>query len=338
MPDGTGPRPFPSPGDNQGPDISIVMPNWNGEAFLREGLASLFRSASKTGRDFEIVVVDDASTDRSVEIIQKEFPQARLISNSSNQGFAKTCNRGVRASGADTVVLVNNDILAPEDFISAVTVPFFEPAARDPEEAPLFAVGAKTIEFEGDAPNHLCMDAAWERGGIGKVVSDPEERCVTTYVQGGAAAYNRDLFLQLGGFAAIYAPGYWEDYDLSYRAAKAGWGVYYEPRAVLRHLGKGSMARKFGLRRLAQIDERNRLFFNWLNLEDSFLFWRHLLFIPLIYAFDLLTLKGVAGPLGFLRALWGLPALLETRKARSNQDPPPVRTDRDLMVFRFFTI
>lgn len=315
------------------PEISIVVANWNGEAFLEEGLASLFSAAEATGRPYEFLVVDDASTDGSVALIQQRFPQVRLLCNPRNWGFARTSNRGAQASRGHVLVMMNNDIVATGDLVARLVAPFFEASADASAVSPLFAVGARTIDFQGDAPNHLCMDAVWQRGGIGKVVSDPPARCATTFVQAGAAAYDRELFLTLGGFDEVFSPGYWEDYDLSYRAAKAGWRVLYEPAAVARHLGKGSLGQVLGRRGLVRIDERNRLIFNWLNLADTpgLLLW-HLALLPLVYASDLLRRgRGFGTLAGFRMALGRLGGVWHSHQTRRRSDPPAVRTNREIL-------
>jgi GT2 family glycosyltransferase len=315
------------------PEISIVVANWNGEAFLQEGLASLFASAEAAGRPYELMVVDDASTDGSVALIEERFPQVRLLRNPRNWGFARTSNRGAQASRGRVLVMMNNDIVATLDLVARLVAPFFELPAEGPEIPPVFAVGARTINFHDDAPNHLCMDAVWQRGGIGKVVSDPPALCATTFVQAGAAAYDRELFLTLGGFDEVFSPGYWEDYDISYRAAKAGWRVFYEPAAVARHLGKGSLGQVLGHRGLVRIDERNRLIFNWLNLADSpGLLLCHLALLPLLYVSDVLRRRrGFSTLAGFCMAVGRLGKVSHSHQTRRRSDPPIVRTNREIL-------
>jgi len=224
--------------------------------------------------------------------------------------------------------MVNNDITAPREFVSRLVAPFFEPA--DPG-ALLFAVGAKTVDCDRGAPNQLCMTATWRRGGIGSEWSDPTDRCEVTYAQGGAAAYDRERFLRLRGFDPIFHPGYWEDYDIAYRACKAGWRVVYEPTATANHRGKESLRRLLGRGRLEQVVERNRLWFNWLNLDDRLLLCRHFLAIPWIYGRDLVRKKGTNGIKGFFRAVGGAAKVWRTRRDRRRSDPPAVRSDRELM-------
>ncbi len=315
------------------PEISVVVANWNGGAFLREGLASLLRSAAASGRACELIVVDDCSTDGSVALIRERFPEIRLFCNSVNLRFAHTSNRGASEARGRVLVMVNNDVEAPEDFLRVLTAPFFEenPIESDIVGTPLFAVGAKTVDRATGAPNQLCMRAVWRWRGIEKAWSDPGDRTETTYIQGGAAAYDRSRFLELGGFNPLYSPGYWEDYDLSYRAAKAGWRVLYEPRAVAWHVGKGSLGPILGPHGLPQIDERNRLWFNWVNLDSAAMLARQVLALPAAYGLDLLRGRGLDGPFGFLRACLGLSRALQARRARLQGDPPVARTDQDLL-------
>ncbi|HUT24842.1 MAG TPA: glycosyltransferase family 2 protein [Sumerlaeia bacterium] len=323
-------------GETPAPEISIVVANWNGEGFLRTCLASLWESATAAGRAFEIVVVDDASEDNSVSLIREEFPRVRLLANERNLGYARTCDRGAQAARGRVLVMVNNDVEVPADFVSRLTAPFSPGASAAPEDPartrPLFAVSAKTVDWADGSPNHLCMTAAWRRGGIGKEWADPAEPCEATYAQGGAAAYDRDLFLRLGGFDPLFSPGYWEDYDLSYRAARAGWRVLYEPRAVARHKGKSSLGPLLGEARLRQLDERNRLWFNWLNLDPDLLLCRHLLAIPWICARDLLAGNGITGLAGFFRAAAGVGRVLRARARRRLSDPPAARSHRELLT------
>lgn len=312
------------------PEISIVVTNWNGAAFIEECVSTLWASGEACGHPFELIVVDDVSSDRSPDLVAAKFPQVRLVRNEVNLGFAGASNRGGQEARGSVILMMNNDMRVPPECVARAVAPFFEPRAAG--APPLFAVGLKTVDWNDGSPNHLCMDAAWRRGGIGKVWSDPQTRCRTTFPQGGSAAYDRALFLQMGGFDPIFYPTYWDDYDLSYRACKAGWEVLYEPAAVADHLGQASLKRQTSYSRREQIVERNRLWFNWLNLDDPLLIARHVLAIPWICARDVAKGHGVNGVLGLLRALRGLPRVLRRRSERRRSALPSRRTDRELVA------
>lgn len=276
-----------------------------------------------------MIVVDDVSSDGSPEMIKKEYPDVRLIRNPKNMGFARTSNRGAREAAGRIIVMMNNDMRVPVDFIEKITAPFYE--ERDENDLRLFAVGAKTVDWHDGSPNHLCMDAAWRRGGIGLVWSDPKERCRTVFPQGGSAAYDKELYLKMGGFDPIFYPTYWDDYDLSYRAVKSGWEVLYEPAAVADHLGQATLKRQTSLSRRQQIIERNRLWFNWLNLDDPVLLMRHFAAIPWICARDIIRGRGLNGLFGFLRAAKGSLKVIKKKISRRKKDPTCIIPDTKIL-------
>ena len=100
------------------PLVSVIIPNYNGEAFIENCLDSLAR---QTFHDFEIIVVDDGSIDHSVEIIQKNYPDIRLLINEKNAGFDASVNRGILNSRGDYLLLLNNDVVVDAKFVEALT-------------------------------------------------------------------------------------------------------------------------------------------------------------------------------------------------------------------------
>lgn len=310
------------------PEISIVMANWNGESYLSKALATLLVSAKSSGKTWEIIVMDDASTDGSRALIHKDFPEIRLVKMPRNQGFAAASNRGAAEARGSVLVMANNDMAFPPEYVRLLAAPFFEPVRGEP---PLFAVGAKTLEESSGLPNQVWMSAAWRRGGISAIWDDIACPAPATFVQGGSAAYDRGLFLRLGGFDPLFHPGYWEDFDLSYRACKAGWRVLYEPRAVAWHRGKASMSRIMPNLELERTMERNRLWFNWLNLDDPLLLLRHAVAIPWICLRELVTKKETLGLFGLFRALRGAGKIGRARRQRRKNDPPRATGDRELL-------
>lgn len=294
--------------DQPAPAFSVVVPNWNGASFLRRGLGSLYLSARALKRPFEIIVVDDCSTDESVDLIRREFPQVRLLINETNEGFGPTANRGVVEAMSDLVILCNNDLIAREEFISRLIEPM--------DDNSVFAVSAKTIDWEDGAANHVEMHAAWRRGLLAQDFSEPAEPVPTTYFQGGACVVRRRQFLDMGGFCTVFSPGYWEDYDIAYHARKCGLKIIYEPRAVASHLGKGSMTAKYSRDRLQIIQHRNQILFTWLNMGDMRLWIRHCLQLPGVLVHDMARVPNSPLTKGFIRALPHLPRVMTIRRHR----------------------
>ncbi|NJN99141.1 MAG: glycosyltransferase [Anaerolineales bacterium] len=99
-------------------NISVAIPNWNGETVLPECLASLHRAIKKAslGDAVDIVIADDQSTDRGLEIIRQDFPETRIIEMEQRSGFGVVANTAVVNCANDYVLLLNNDVYVEEDF------------------------------------------------------------------------------------------------------------------------------------------------------------------------------------------------------------------------------
>jgi len=289
----------------------VLIPNWNGEAYIERALGSVLAAARRTGRVMEVVVVDDASTDRSPELIEKSFPGVRLIRLAQNVGFGRAVGIGMAALAAEWVFLLNNDLALQSDFCERLIATLGQ---HDPEG--LFAIGAQTRDWASQAPNHSGQRAAWREGLIVQEPFDSPETRPTDFFQAGACLVNRARFLKLGGFASIYHPGYWEDYDLAWQARRRGWVNLYEPLAVAYHWGQGSMRRRYGEWGVSLLVRRNHLLFVWANLSDPWLLARHFLALP-GQVLRQTTREGEAGwGRALLAALGRLPAALRLRRKR----------------------
>lgn len=254
------------------PKVSIIVPNWNGRAFLSRCVGGLLQSATEYGAPFELLLMDDASTDNSAEETAAQFPQVHFVKQNKNHGFGHTVNHAAQLATGNLLVLVNNDLVPRAGFIEHLCKHF--EGASD-----LFGVSGKTVDWDAGSPNHVNMTAAWGNGRLQLKWSDDDVPMPTMLMQGGSCAVRRDLFLKFGGLQPLYAPAYWEDYDLSYQALKAGYQNLYEPAAVGSHLGQGSMIRAYGEARVNFFKLRNRLLFLTLNITDDDLhaeFWRRM--------------------------------------------------------------
>lgn len=252
--------------------VSIIIPNWNGKAFLSRCVAAILQSAVEYGKPFECLLMDDASTDDSAFEVARQFPEVRLIRHDINRGFGHMVNDGARQATGDVLLLVNNDLIARGSFVRNLCHHF-----EDSND--LFGVSGKTVDWDNDEPNHVNMRGCLENGTLQLTWSDDASTTETMFLQGGSCAVRRDLFTDFGGFSPLFAPGYWEDYDMSYQALKAGYRNLYEPAATGSHLGQGSMIRAHGHDRIEFVRTRNRHLLLALNLTDPAAyntFWREM--------------------------------------------------------------
>ncbi|HOT02548.1 MAG TPA: glycosyltransferase family 2 protein [Methanolinea sp.] len=239
-----------------GPEVSVIIVNYNGERFLKTCLDSL-RAQSFT--DFEVYLVDNHSSDRSIEIVEKLYPEVALIRESTNLGFAHGTNEGIRASRGQFILTLNNDTRLDPGFLEKIVL-----AMKREEKAGICA--SKMLYPDGRINSvGICISrsgAAWDRGihepDHGQY-DHPEEvfgACA------GAALYRRAMLDEIGLFDEDFFM-YMEDVDLAFRALLAGWKCMYVPGAVAYHhhggtAGVGSdTAVYFGNRNIIWIAVKN---------------------------------------------------------------------------------
>ncbi len=256
--------------------VSIVIPTFNGKNFLQENLPYLKESLKVYPYDSEILIVDNGSTDNTVNFLAQYYPDIRLLINQTNRGFGPAVNRGVKEAKHDIVILLNNDIRVESDFI--------EPLTRHFDDTAIFAVVSKSIaDVGGRKINESVTIPGFDDGCLFShqpLVHDPglkiEETCTNLHASGGFGAFNRKKFLELGGFDNIYHPFYYEDIDLSYQAWKRGWQVLYEPRSVVYHRSHGTTRKVATDNFINRIEQRNKFLFTWKNISDLKLLAKHL--------------------------------------------------------------
>lgn len=304
-------------------DFSILIPNWNGEQLISRCLSSLAISAQECKKSFEIIVIDDASTDNSTEIVKEKFNNIVLLKNENNIGFAASVNKGVAAAKGELIVLVNNDIIAKPEFINRLIHPFYTI-----ENNKIFCVSGKTIDWDNKSPNHINMSFEIKNGRIHLRCKDSKEFSQTMLFQGGACAFKRDIFLKLGGFSHLFYPGYWEDYDISYYAQKCGYEILYEPSALALHLGKHSFSKRYGNDAVKMLYDRNKLIFTWLNISDIRYLASHFFLFPLHCCKDLILNNDTTLLKAFIKTVVKLFGILHLRRIRI---PTYKATDKEII-------
>ena len=291
--------------------ISIVITNWNGVDLLEKCLPSVLVAAVNLGGNYEIIVVDDCSTDDSVQFIKTNFPQIRVISPPYNLGFQEASNYGVAESKGEIVVLLNNDIMLRPDSLP----PLLDHFGSDD----VFSVSSKL--FMWDEVTFLAGKrmGVFEKGFFKLVeVADIEETSPTLFTTGGAGAFHRKKFLDLHGFDRLYHPLYWEDVDLCYRAWKRGWRTLYEPKSVMYHKHQATITKQMKRLKISYITGRNSYLFLWRNITDSDLFRKHLSILPISLFRDMLRLK-MRFPICFALALLRLSRMFYLRSRERNE-------------------
>ena len=209
--------------------VSVVIPNFNGREHLPECLEALSRQSY---RDFEILVVDNGSTDASLEWLRVHVPDVRVIARVDNGGFSVAVNEGILASRAEFVALLNNDTAVDADWLKALVDALDETGYDIAASLMVFYETPETVNTAGDG-----YDMAYLVGtqrGRGGAVSEYRDSARILGACAGAALYRRALFDDIGLFDSDFFLVH-EDTDINLRALVAGRKCVYAPGSVVRH-------------------------------------------------------------------------------------------------------
>jgi len=304
---------------------SLIISTWNGRHLLEMCLPSVLRAVERDGGPHEVIVVDDGSTDDTVDFLRHSFPQVRLVALKRNLRFAGANNAAARLAQGDVLVFLNNDMLVEPDFLAPLLRHFSDPS--------VFAVTAR-IEMPprrvrgGLVQETGLVRARFERGLFVLHHEQPasDQAVPVIYAGGGSSAWRRDRFFALGGFDLLFRPFYFEDLDVSYRGQKAGWRVLFEPASRVFHQHRQTNSpRNFPAGYVDLMFDKNSLLFVWKVLTDQGLLAAHFrgLWRSLMHTRAHPRLASA-----FLRAALQLPELLvKRRRARAGS----VLSDHDVL-------
>lgn len=226
--------------------VSIILLNWNGRTFLERSIGSVL---SQSYSPIELVVIDNASTDGSADLIRKTFPRLTLIRNERNIGFAGAINQGIRIATGAYIIPLNFDVILTGNFVEEMV----KTAEADQKVG---SVSGKLLRFEKqedmpyiDSTGHIVFRnrLAVNRGEseVDKGQYDAEEEVFGTC--GAAPLYRREMLEDIKVDGEYYDESFfafWEDVDLDWRARLRGWKSWYNPRAIAYHQRGGPSVRR----------------------------------------------------------------------------------------------
>ncbi|MEW6510656.1 MAG: glycosyltransferase family 2 protein [Bacteroidota bacterium] len=234
------------------PDVSIVFTHWNVRDLLRNCLISL--KEKTVGLTYEIIIVDDGSTDGSVEMIKREFPEVRLVENGTNIGVAKAYNRGAALVTGRYMQMLNTDMVLVNNAIK-ILMEFLEthPEAgacagklRNPDLSTQISYGSFPSLLQGFADafglRHLLPFVRWPLAGVcpDDAQTEPLE---VEYLSGADMLIRSEVIERIGFFDERYT-SYCEETDFCYRIRhESPWKLYYVPQAEIIHFGGQSFSK-----------------------------------------------------------------------------------------------
>jgi GT2 family glycosyltransferase len=293
------------------PKISVIIPHLNGRHHLDDCLGSL---RQQTRTDFEVLLVDNGSTDGTQAYARQQFPEVRLIELGQNRGFTGACNAGWQASKGEIIILLNNDTEVDPNWLQEV----WSALEQNPQAG---SVASKMLLFDRRDTFHTAGDfyrldgLPGNRGVWQKDVGQFDQIEPVFSACGGSAAYRRTMLDEIGFLDDDFFFSC-EDVDLGWRAQLAGWQVLYVPTAVVYHKLKATGGSVTG----SYYDGRNFLYLIWKNYPTPLLriYWKDILHAQLKITRDALRAwRGAAARArlrGQLAGLWGIFKLWPKRR------------------------
>jgi GT2 family glycosyltransferase len=295
---------------------TIVIVNWDGKQLLKECLQSVVEAVKYAGPNHEILIVDNGSTDGSVEFIRQEFPAVRVLALDRNYGFGDGNNRGIAEARSEIVVLLNNDMIVDREFLPPLLEGFSDPSVFAVTSQIFFQDVNRRREETGKTR------ARFENGFFyfwhDQINSEDETREVIPvfWAGGGSCAVDRTKFLAIGGFDSLYAPFYVEDTDLSYQAWKRGWKSELAIRSRVVHKHRSTTEKRFGADFVDNTVRRNQYLFVWKNITDVSMTLQHLWNLPRLHGGAIVSSPDATFEVrAYLRALRQLPQAVRRRFA-----------------------
>ena len=217
--------------------VDVVVPTHNGW----ELVASCLDCLSRQTRPHNVIVVDDASSDGTAELLAERYPEVTVVALRTNQGFSRAVNAGIDAGSGDFVILLNNDVDCRPKFVERIVAPLVE-------DTSVGSVAALLLQADGGRVDNLGLEIDYTLAAFPRHWGESPDNGALDGDDGllgpvgGAGAYRRGALEAVGGLDdSIFA--YLEDVDLALRLRAAGWRSVAAPDAIGIHLGSASFGR-----------------------------------------------------------------------------------------------
>lgn len=237
-------------------EVSVITVNWNGRGHLETLLPSL--AVVQAG---EVIVVDNGSTDDSVDWVHRSYPDFAILRNQRNLGFAPACNLAARSARGRILAFINNDMRCDPDWIAAALPGLSRSACV---ASRILDWEGRSIDYNGASLQYLGYATQMD---IGRPAADAVDRGQVLFPCGGAMFIHRDVFLKLGGFDEGYF-AIFEDVDLGWRLWISGHDVRMAADSRVFHRGHATF-RAQSLPKTRYLMHRNALFTIVKNYEEE---------------------------------------------------------------------
>ena len=214
------------------PYVSVIILNFNGEKYIRKCLSSV-QGLNYPKDKYEIIFVDNGSTDGSIDYVSKKFRNIKIVRNEKNFGFSKGNNIGMENAEGELVAFLNNDMVVDKKWLLNLVKCYKETSEN------VCCISSKILSYDGKKIDFIDGQVSFYAHAyqisFGEKYDDLQlERKPIFFPCGGSFLINRDIYLAVGGFDDDYF-AYFEDVDLGWRLWLLGYKVYFEPKSVVYH-------------------------------------------------------------------------------------------------------
>ena len=244
--------------------ISVIIPNYNGKELLEEIIPSAKKALEKIVNS-EIIIVDDCSSDGSVDFVTNEYPEIILIRNEINKGFSSSVNRGILASKKDLVFILNSDAKLFPDYFD------YQLAYFDNDDT--FGINGTIINWDNDEKQAggklLRFNSIKIKSNLNYYLQQADDKVwhKTMFLSGTNMLIDRKKALKINCFDELFDPFYVEDIEFSIRALRMGWKLYYEPRSICRHHISKTIQSHHRRKYIQYLNIRNKYYMHCIHLS-----------------------------------------------------------------------
>lgn len=310
--------------------VAVVILNWNGKKFLEDFLPNVIRYSKD---DAEIIIADNASTDNSVEYLQSEFPDIRIINNDRNYGFAEGYNQALSRIDADYYILLNSDIEVTENWIKPVIelmeqdtqIAACQPKIRSYHDQELFEYAGAAGGFLDKYGYPFCRGRLFQY--LEKDHGQYDDVKEVFWATGACMFVKATLYHEFQGLDGDFF-AHMEEIDFCWRLKNKGYKIMYCPDSTVYHVGGGTLPKVSS--RKTYLNFRNNMTLLYKNLEKKRLFKVYVarLFLDGIASLKFLLEGHVRDSIAVIRAHCSffrqLPAIRNKRKALAQSSPSQI--------------
>lgn len=266
-------------------NIAVAILNYNGEGYLNRFLAQVIDHSI----DAEVVVIDNASTDGSVNFIRENFPEVKIIQLDKNYGYTGGYNKGIKGISQEFIVLLNSDVSVTEQWLNPlISMMNSSPKIAMVQPKIMNMTNPEKFDYAGASGGFIDhLGYPFCRGRVFDLVENDhhqyDDSMEVFWASGAAVMVRKQLFLDIGGFDIEFF-AHMEEIDLAWRLKRAGFQIFVQPQSVIYHLGGGTLNALSPTK--TRLNFKNSLITLYKN-EDSRYLWLKIL--------SRLFLDGIAG-------------------------------------------